>query len=251
MDMIKKMFDEELYYSLKTSSYAKKILKTQIPSMNRIELENLYGKAREYACESIASHLTTFDSMDSGGIYHLSCNNDRFYVLARVRTNYENDTLENTAKERAFLSFSILTEKNLSHFPGRVIYGYQKISPSMIGYICHHDADTFPYAETRLELSEATEELLDIEDLCAQALSEKTYCQVSIKTKKTSYAGPIRTAEVLLPSVVIAIDSPKKDDLLAAAQRKLPILVLHRSAKTIMHVYDMFFTPELSNPKLI
>ena len=251
MDMIREMFDEELRYSLETSSYIKKVFKKQVSSMDRAELENLYKKARGYACESIANHLKTFEGMDTGKVYHLDCSNDCFYILARVRTNYERSTIEETARERDFLSFSILTEKNLSHFPGRVIYGYQRISPSMIGYICHRDADTFAYARTRLELSEFPEELLDIEDLCANALLEKTYCQVSIRSKITSYIGPIIATETLLPSIVIAIDSPSKDDLLAATQRKLPILVLHRSAETIMNVYDMFFTPELSSPKLI
>lgn len=252
MDVICEMSDRELHYPLESSSYVRKVIKNQIPlSMNRKELENLYKNAREYACKSIVDSLKYFENMEAEKIYHIYCKSDHFYILARVRTNYEKETIEETARKREFLSFSILTERNLSHFPGRVIYGYQNISSSMIGYICHRDADTYAYAETRLELSEYPEELLDIEDLCANALQEKTYCQISIKSKVISCNGPVVNENVLLPSVVIAIDTPTKDDFLAARQRRLPILVLHRSTKTIMNVYDAFFTPELSNPTLI
>ena len=253
MDTIREMLDEELRYALENSSYVKKVLKKQTPlvSADRTKLENLYKKAREYACTSIISHLNNFNGMDAGKVYHLDCKKDHFFILARVRTNYEKSTIEETAKERDYLSFSILTEKNLSHYPGRVLYGYQGISPQMIGFIYHHDADTYAYATTRLELSELPEELLDIEDLCNGALSEKTYCELSIQSKIITYTGPIMKTDVLFPSVVVSVDAPTHDDLLAATQRKLPILVLHRSPKTIMNIHDMFFTQELSNPMLI
>lgn len=252
MDVICKMLKEELYYPLESSSYARKEIGEQIPlSMSRETLEDLYKKARKYACESIAGSLKVFENMKAGKIYHIYCGSAHFYILARVRTNYEKGTIKETARNREFLSFSILTERNLSHFPGRVIYGYQNISPSMIGYICHCDADTYAYAETRLELSEYPEELLDIEDLCAKALQEETYCQISVRSKVKLYKGPMVSESVLLPSVVIAIDMPTKDDFLAARLRRLPIVVLHRGPETIMNVYDMFFTPGLSNPTLI
>lgn len=251
MDMIREMSDEELRYPLKSSSYVKKVLRKKAQPTNRAELEQLYKEARKYACKSIVDNLKSFEGMHAGEIYHLDCSKEHFFILARVRTNCEWATIEETAEERDFLSFSILTEKNLSHFPGRVLYGYQGIDPSMIGYICHRDADTFAFAKTRLELSEFPEELLDIDDLCNNAMSERTYCQVSVKSKKTSYIGPIIQAKVLLPSIVLAIDTPTEDDLLAAAQRKVPTLVLHPSTKTIMNVHDLFFTPELANPMYI
>ena len=251
MDMIREMSDEELRYPLESSSYVRKVLKKKVQPTNRAELEQLYKEARKYACRSIVDNLKSFEGMHAGEFYHLDCSKEHFFILARVRTNCEWATIEETAEERDFLSFSILTEKNLSHFPGRVLYGYQGIDPSMIGYICHRDADTYAFAKTRLELSEFPEELLDIDDLCTRALLEGTYCQVSAKSKKTLYVGPIIQTKVLLPSVVLAIDAPTRDDALAAAQRELPTLVLHPSTKTIMNVSDFFFTPELANPMYI
>ena len=244
MDVIKDMLDEELKYLIETSSYRRKFLANTQIEMGRVELEALYRKCREYACNSIVNHLRRLNEMAPSDIYHLDCKKESFFILARVRTNYETGTMQTTAMKRKFLSFSILTEKNLSHFPGRVIYGYYTgVVPSMIGYIYPRDASTSAYAQNRLELSELPEELLDIDDLCTQALLEKTYCQLSIESR--------HKVGTLLPCAVISIDVPTKDDLLASKRMKLPILVLHRGPKTAMTVRDIFFTPELSNPRYL
>ena len=60
--------------------------------------------------------------------------------------------------------------------------------------------------------------------------------------------GSVIETDVLFPSVVIAINAPTEDDLSAAMQRELPVLVLHQGPGTIMAVSDMFFTSELSSP---
>lgn len=78
MDMVQEMFDEELYYSLETSSYVKKVLKEILPVLNRLELEKLYKKAREYACNSIVDRLKSSEGMVAGKIYHLDCSKDHF-----------------------------------------------------------------------------------------------------------------------------------------------------------------------------
>ena len=103
MDVICEMSDRELHYPLKSSSYVRKVIKNQIPlSMNRKELENLYKNAREYACKSIVDSLKYFENMEAEKIYHIYCKSDHFYILARVRTNYEKETIEETAKRELY-----------------------------------------------------------------------------------------------------------------------------------------------------
>lgn len=252
MEIIRRLFTDELVQLINTSSYAiKNGLNTASNRMDEDYLRELCFKCREYACESIVDNLTGFEGMEPGNVYHLYCDRDHFYILARVRTNWEEPTFEETAERRAFLSFTVLTEKNLSHFPGRTLYGYYDgVTADMIGYICSHDANTYPYADTRLELSEDVEELLDIEDLCKQSWLQKTYCQVSVASKTKANPEQSMKSRVLLPGIVIAIDAPTERDYLAALERRLPILVLHRGADTIMRVYDTFPTLELSYPIL-
>ena len=254
MDVIKDISSTTLAYLINESSYARKNhIETISADMDRKSLESLYIACREYACSSIVNHLTKFDNLKAGEIYHLFCNTNKFYILARVRTNWEKPSIEETAEKRRFLSFSILTEKNVSHYPGLVLYGFHNgVKPSMIGYIFPRDADTIADAKNRLELSDEPEILLDIEDLCRAAWEKRTYCQVSIESKTIEYINgvPPKT-KALQPEVVIAIDEPTKNDIFAARQRKLPILVLHRRKNTIMNVCDQFPIQGLRNPKYL
>ena len=134
MDKISEMFTHELMYSVIESSFVrKKNIALDRYYIGRPELEQLHKYCRCYACESIVGSLMSFKDARPGQIYHLYCDREHFYILARVRTNWEQKTIEETAEDRKFLSFTVLTENNLSHFPGRVLYGYYTgITPSMI-----------------------------------------------------------------------------------------------------------------------
>ena len=253
MNIASQLFDDELIYLINSSSYINKynIPKAQ-KNNDREALEQLYLTCRSYACESIVDNLRDFTEFKPGKTYHIYCDREQFYILARVRTNWENETIEETAKRRTYLSFTILTPKNLSHFPGRVLYGYYNgVKPSMIGYIYSEDGNTQANAENRLELAEMPEELYDIKDLCEAARKKETYCQVSIESKTWYYDGPRIITSPLLPAVVISIGKASKDDIIAARQRRLPHIILHPGRETITKVHDLFPTPDLLSPKYI
>lgn len=253
MNIASQLSIDELIYLINNSSYINKynIPKAQEKDGRKV-LEQLYLTCRSYACKSIVDNLRGFTELKAGETYHIYCDRDQFYILARVRTNWEKKTIEETAERRKYLSFTILTEKNLSHFPGRVLYGYYNgVKPSMIGYIYSEDGNTQAYAETRLELAEMPEELYDIEDLCEAAREKKTYCQVSIESKTKQYVGPKIITSTLLPAVVISIGKASSDDIIAARQRQVPHIILHPSPETITKVHDLFPTPDLLSPKYI
>lgn len=253
MDIASQLTDDELIYLINHSSYIDKygIPKAQ-KNDDRKALEQLYSTCRSYACKSIVDNLSGFAEFKPGKTYHIYCDREHFYILARVRTNWEYKTIEETAERRKYLSFTILTEKNLSHFPGRVLYGYYNgVKPSMIGYIYSEDGNTQANAENRLELAEMPEELYDIEDLCEAAREKKTYCQVSIESKTKQYIGPRIITSTLLPAAVISIEKASNDDIIAARQRRLPHIILHPGPETITKVHDFFPTPDLSSPKYI
>lgn len=234
-----------------SSYYTKKIGKIHITQATSSRmLAKMYLRCRDYACSSIVNSLMSFDELQPGRVYHIDCDNCKpFHILARVRTNVEDPTIEATAERRKFLSFSILTEKNLSHFPGRVLYGYRTgVEPSMIGYIYEHDGDTQEQVETRWELAEIPKELLDCSDLCARALKRKTYCQVSVESK---YKKPDGASEPLRPDAVLAINKITADDRRAATMRNLPILILQQGRNTVATIEDFFFIPEFAFPKYL
>ncbi len=253
MNIASQLTDDELIYLINNSSYINKynIPKAQKKDGRKV-LEQLYLTCRSYACESIVDNLRDFTEFEAGKTYHIYCDREHFYILARVRTNWEKKTIEETAESRRYLSFTILTEKNLSHFPGRVLYGYYNgVKPSMIGYIYSEDGNTQAYAKTRLDLAEMPEELYDIKDLCEAARKKETYCQVSIESKTKQYVGPRIITSPLLPAVVISIGKASEDDIIAARQRGLPHIILHPGRKTTTRVHDFFPTPGLSSPRYI
>lgn len=253
MNIASQLSISELIDLINNSSYIKK---HKLPEAKKEDgrefLEQLYLKCRSDACNSIVDNLRDFTEFEAGKTYHIYCDREHFYILARVRTNWEKKTIEETAESRRYLSFTILTEENLSHFPGRVLYGYYNgVKPSMIGYIYSEDGNTQANAENRLELAEMPEELYDIKDLCEAARKKKTYCQVSIESKTKQYVGPRIITSTLLPAVVISIGKASEDDKMATRQRRLPHIILHPGRETITGAHDFFPTPGLLSPKYI
>ena len=244
--------DDSLRYYIDNSSYAKKHELPNLAEATRKELEMTYVACRDYACNSLVDSLITFDDTKNGQVKELNCDKDHFFLLARVRTNWENRTIEETAEARRYIGFTILTEKNLSHFPGRVLYGYRSgVDASMIAHIYPCDSNTDCYETDPLKLTDTPEILLDAKDLCKEALQLKAYSQVTIETKATKQQKGIKKGTALTPDAVIAIDEISPDDKLAAKERRLPIVLIHKGQQTVMRVFDAHERAELANPALI
>lgn len=224
---------QEMWRQTNDSSYCRKRLGKPLSATWKTErVYEEYRAARAYACSSIINSLYPLGGLTSD-ITTLDCATDHFYLLARVRTNWEAPTIEQTADLRTFLGFSLLSERNLSHFPGRVLYGYYTdVTPDMIAHICPYDADTISYMHNRFEVSAQPEQLLDAEDLLLSACEHHTYSQLTIRSKNGS--------RVLRPDCIIAIDEISSDDRLAREKYQLPILLIHRSPNTLYHVKDQY-----------
>lgn len=208
-----------------------------------------YQKCRDYATQSIIDSLYPVDKIEKP-VQHLSCEDEKFYILSRVRTNYERPTIEETAKERPYLSFTLNSERNLSHFPGLVWYGYRSgIVAEMIGLIKSLDADTRNWARNRMELGAEEEELLDAEDLITASLQNQTYPQISVKTQGVTCVGPVIHQTPINQDCVLCIDQIDDNSKRASDQYEIPILVLHPGFKTFCRIHDYFNTDELKNPQ--
>lgn len=245
--------DEMLFDAIEEASlWRKKLHKTtNLSKANREELVEIYQKCRNYATESIVKSLYPVNELKTP-VRHLYCAKNKFCLLTRVRTNYEAPTLEETAEQRTYLSYSLVNEKNLSHFPGLVWYGFRTgITPAMIGIISPYDADTRSWAENRLELGIEKDYLLDAEDLLSASTDIPTYSQISIKSNSVTYSGPIVTRTPVKPDCVLCVNFIDEVSQRAAHDQKLPILVLHTSPTTICRIHDFFSTKELENPQYI
>lgn len=229
----KQINTSSMVISVRRASYWQKVLCRQPDpgALNRNRLEHLYDSCRQYACQSIVAGLTPLSEIRSG-VTDWYCAEQKFRILARVET-------KDDVMPRAFQSYSVLTERNLSHYPGEVLRGFfSNVRENMIGYISPKDANTSSSARTRLDLSEYPEYLYDLDDLCSCAEREKTYCQISVKTRYTVARGRKKRRLFLKPDCIICIDEVSEAGRLAAQREQKPILVLHRAEDTIMTVED-------------
>lgn len=224
-----------LGYIKNSSAYHKGIIGRIPLRPSRAQLENLYRCCRHYATKSIVDSLTPLNQITGA---HLYCEDlaHPFRILARVRTDCDVEDIEENAYRRSYQSFSILENQNLSHFPGKVLYGYYTgIVPEMIGYIYPMDANTIDTAEDRLLLASAPEIILDIDDLLIKTRKHGTYCQLSVFTRCKTRDGAIVP---LRPDCIIAIDEISEADQIASATEHLDIITIHSTPHTLYRVHD-------------
>lgn len=192
---------------------------------------DLYNKCREYATSSIVQSLYPLNQLTKK-VTHM--NVKTYNILARVRTMWEANSLEETFQKRTFCSFSILTEKNMSHYGKEVLYGYYtNITSDLIAHIFSQDSLSIASAIFESKLTKKMNMLLDIDDLNQLTLEYKTYNQLCIRTKT-------KDGDILLPDCIICIEEVDDKSQKIADELGLNILVLHKSNDTIENNYDVF-----------
>lgn len=195
------------------------------------EIMKLYWQCRKYATSSIVGSLYPLNTC-SGPVTHIQ--NESFNILARVRTLWECKELADTFKARTFCSFSILTEKNMSHYGDDVLYGYYtNVSDELIAHISPFDSLSQAGAKFECDLTKQYNLLLDIEDLNQSTLQQRTYNQLCIRTK-------CENGEILWPDCIICIDSVDAKSKMMAEKLGLKIIVLHKNEDTIEKNEDIY-----------
>ena len=195
------------------------------------EIMSLYHKCRKYATSSIISSLYPLNK-HSGKVTHIR--DKKFNILARVRTMWECPGLAETFEKRTFCSFSVLTEKNMSHYGKAVLYGYYTgVTEDLIAHIYPCDSLSLASAKFECDLTDKTNMLLDIEDLNQYTLECRTYNQLCIKTKG-------KDGKILWPDCIICIDEIDGSSQYAADMQNLDIVVLHKNEDTIEINEDIY-----------
>jgi len=195
------------------------------------EIMDLYHKCRNYATSSIVNSLYPLNELSSK-VTHIQ--NQHFNILARVRTMWEDKKLSDTFEIRTFCSFSILTEKNMSHYGDSVLYGYYtNVSEDLIAHIFPKDSLSEAGARYESELTKKNNMLLDIEDLNQFTLKLKTYNQLCIRTKT-------KDGKILWPDCIVCIDEIDERSQIVADELDLKIVVLHKNEDTIERNDDIY-----------
>lgn len=161
-----------------------------------------------------------------------------FNFIARVDTsdkgNYDIDKMFEQASLRKYLSYSLITEKNISHYktkhPFMLIYD---IPPEAIVHVFPADSDTNIYAEEDQYVCSQPSIWLSLEELKSFTDEIGMYNQITCRTKHND--------NIILPKALLVFDDVNADVVEASLKLGLPVVVAHPEKDAINYVGDSMF----------
>jgi len=198
-----------------------------------------YEQCRTYACNDIIKNLTYLNT-DLPFITELP-RGSKFCFLVRVGTDMADPNSPvryyNQFAERNYISFSTITNKNVSHYGigGNILFAYN-ITADLIAHIFPMDCDSDSDAINEEDITEFPSLWLTLQDLNESTLKLKTYNQITCKTKQDG--------KILKPCRIIVID--EIDDYITSVARSFGIgcTIIHPDKTALCETYDPFFPME-------
>ncbi len=194
------------------------------------------AEAKSFACNDIANNLTKIPN-ELPFISELG-SDEPFCFLARVDTSasgdYDPRQLTKQLKSRKFLSYTVITEKNISH--------YQTKHPFMLAYnmpaeaIVHvfpTDSDTNINASNEDEVSAYPSLWLTLDELNEFTNDIQLYNQITCKTKVNG--------EYILPAAILVFNETNDAAEEAAKNLGLPVIIAHPQKDAINYIGDSVF----------
>lgn len=204
-------------------------------SLSKLKKNVSYDDCKFYACNDIANNLNHI-SLDLPFIIDLP-KGSIFNFLVRVGTGLltpnDVETYYNQFSERDYISFSTISNKNVSHYGmgGNILFAYN-ITPDLIVHIFPMDCDSNCEASEESDITIYPSLWLTLKELNAATLKLKTYNQITCKTKKDG--------QILKPCRIIAINKITDEILSIAKKFGIGITIVHPDKKAICETYDPF-----------
>ncbi len=143
-----------------------------------------YDACRKYACEDISRSLTRFPE-NSPFIIEIP-EGTKFHLMGRVDTGLSGESptaYYGNFERREYISFSLITNKNVSHYKGETFFLYD-ILPEDIVHIFPMDSDTNMFAKKEDDLTWFPSIWLDTENLDNLTYQLGVYNQITCRTKR-------------------------------------------------------------------
>lgn len=197
------------------------------------------AEAKKFSCDDIACNLTHLPENLSENI-ELG-EGEKFRFLARVDTsldgNYDIDAMAKQALSRKFLSYSIVSEKNISRYKTShdfmLVYD---VPADAIVHVFPSDADTNVLATNENEVSAQPSFWITMDELLELTDQIKMYNQVTCRTEVQG--------KPVLPKAILVFDKISQDAEETSKRLGLPIVVSHPQKDAICYVGDSCFVNE-------
>lgn len=143
-----------------------------------------YEECRKYACEDISSKLTRFPQ-NSPFIIEIP-EGTEFHLIGRVDTGisgYSPEKYYGDFERREYISFSLISNKNVSHYKGETFLLYDILAEDIV-HIFPLDSDTNMFAKKEDDLTWFPSLWLDTENLEKVTNELGVYNQITCRTKR-------------------------------------------------------------------
>lgn len=199
-----------------------------------------YDECRAYACQSISDGMTKV-SVKKGEIVEIPYGVP-FNFIGRVDTTHAINTYSNNRElndyyksytERTFISYSTISNRNVSHYFGRLFFLYD-ICPEDIVHIFPMDSNTEKYAVTESELTWLPSLWSTLQELNELSTKLGVYNQVTCKTK--------RNGQIIKPYAVAAFEGIN-DSLIQRVANLFEIgtIILHPDKDAVFYENDLLY----------
>lgn len=198
--------------------------------------EVTYKECRRYACEDIINKLTKVSKL--GQVFDIPKGKE-FHFIGRIDTNiYSNepDRYYKSFKDRSFVAFSIINNKNISRYRGGVFFAYD-ILPEEIVHIFPADSSTITDAKKEDELTRIPSLWLSLDELEDLTLNLGVYNQITCKTK--------RNGKIIKPSAVIAFGNASILPYQVAKKFNLPCIRVNPDEDAVEYTGDLLYDKKI------
>lgn len=192
-----------------------------------------YEQCRAYACKSIASSLTNV-SIKNGEVVEIPYGVP-FHFIGRVDTSSDKNNPQSyyeAYKNRNFISYTTICNKNVSHYKGEVFFVYN-IYPEDIVHIFPMDSDTKKSASKEEELTCLPSLWLTLSQLDMLSTKLGVYNQITAKTK--------RNGQIIKPFAVVAFDQTNCIVQKAADLFEIGTVIIHPDENAVQYSGDLLY----------
>ncbi len=209
----------------------------QVSSLYRIDPTATLEECKNFSRENISKYTTKIDKNATFIEYDP---NSSFCFLGRVDTNLENpyDPINyyRVCDNRTFMSFSVLTEKNISHYKNsdkNYMFIYDMPAEAIVHvYPC--DADTSSYTSNEEELTKLPSIWITLDELNEITLDAKVYNQITCRTKDSH-------GNLIKPVGLLVFGEITQEAQAVADRFGIPPVLIHPKKNAVNYSGDIMY----------
>lgn len=190
-----------------------------------------YEQCRAFSCEDISRRTMVSFPIGKGDVVEIP-EGKEFHFIGRVDTGfyrYDPHYYFHDFDYRNFISFSTISNRNISHYKGLPFFIYN-ILPEDIVHVFPMDSDTDVTATSEEELTRFPSLWINLKELECLRDKMRTYNQITCKTK--------RNGQIIKPIAIVSFGELDDDIKVIADRFEVGCVIIHPAKNAINYGKD-------------